>query len=486
MSTSTKFQVGLLFLSMALVRHPLWAQVNIEMVYVQGGTYTMGATAEQQEAAENNEKPAHDVTLADFYIGKYEVTQAQWIAIMGTNPSKNVGNNLPVGSVSWDDVQIFIKKLNAKTGMDYRLPTEAEWEYAARGGKYRSPYITSGSDRIEEVGWSEADDIYNSQPVGSRLPNALGIYDMSGNLWEWCQDWYGEHYYEKSPTHNPQGPTSNPDNYRVIRGGSVDFNPWYCRVSARGYCVQNKNVVDYGDDNLGFRLCYTKGGASASPSPNQNSCNGVTDYDGNTYKTIQMGPQCWMAENLKTTHYADGTKINFGKKESLTVPYYHYPDGKSSKATAYGLTYNWAAVMHNASSSKDIPSGVQGICPEGWHVPSIREWEVLESYVDSQEQYRCKGITTYIAKALCSNEGWEEVDNTCAIGNDQSQNNSTGFNIKPSFLGCAAYFWTATELHENNYAVDVSFIATNPDIFHNHNTSNNHKTHQYSVRCIKN
>ncbi|MBQ3247459.1 MAG: SUMF1/EgtB/PvdO family nonheme iron enzyme, partial [Alistipes sp.] len=174
---------------------------GFEMVFVKGGTFTMGATAEQGSDADSDEKPAHSVTVSNFYIGKYEVTQAQWEAVMGKNPSRFKGDNLPVERVSWNDIQKFIEKLNAKTGKRYRLPTEAEWEYAARGGNQSKGYKYSGSNDIGSVAWYTDNSSSPTHPVGQKQPNELGLYDMSGNVYEWCSDWHGS--YSSGSQTNP-------------------------------------------------------------------------------------------------------------------------------------------------------------------------------------------------------------------------------------------------------------------------------------------
>ena len=215
------------------------------MVYVSGGTFTMGATSEQGSDASNNEKPAHSVTLSGYYIGKYEVTQELWNAVMGSNLSYFKGDNLPV-CVSWNDVQEFLRKLNAMTGKNYRLPTEAEWEFAARGGNSSRGYKYSGSNNIDDVAWYNGNSGDRTHAVGTKSPNELGIYDMSGNVWEWCQDWYGRSY-SSSSQRNPKGPNSGPN--RVIRGGGWLYSARNCRVSCRDYYSPNC-WCNY----LGFRL----------------------------------------------------------------------------------------------------------------------------------------------------------------------------------------------------------------------------------------
>ena len=216
-----------------------------EMVYVEGGTFTMGATSEQGSDAYSDEKPAHSVTLSGYYIGKYEVTQKLWKAVMGSNPSRFKGDNLPVERVSWNDVQEFLRKLNAMTGKNYRLPTEAEWEFAARGGNSSRGYKYSGGNSIGNVAWFGSNSGSRTHAVGTKSPNELGIYDMSGNVYEWCQDWYGS--YSSSSQRNPQGPNSG--SFRVRRGGSWFDSARYCRVSHRFSYPPGGRYY-----SLGFRL----------------------------------------------------------------------------------------------------------------------------------------------------------------------------------------------------------------------------------------
>ncbi len=210
------------------------------MVAVEGGTFQMGSTN-----VNSSEQPIHSVTLDDYYIGETEVTQALWKAVMGNNPSYSYGDNLPVESVSWDDCQLFIRRLNSLTGKTFRLPTEAEWEFAARGGNNNKGYAYSGSNMVGEVAWycdNSGDKIH---AVKTKSPNELGIYDMSGNVYEWCQDWYGS--YSSSAQTNPTGPTSG--SYRVYRGGSWDYYASSCRVASR-----NNDSPSGRYSNLGFRL----------------------------------------------------------------------------------------------------------------------------------------------------------------------------------------------------------------------------------------
>ena len=220
--------------------------VSFKMVKVNGGTYTMGARDNDTEAF-NSEKPAHQVTVSSFYIGETEVTQALWVAVMGSNnnPSHFTGDlNRPVDQVSWNQCQEFITKLNQMTGKQFRLPTEAEWEYAARGGKMSKGYKYAGSNDINEVAWWGYEKggtcvTYGTCPVASFKPNELGLYDMTGNLFEWCQDWYGG--YSSEPQTNPTGPETGTD--RIVRGGSWDFDAKFCRLSCRRSYSSNGNYV---------------------------------------------------------------------------------------------------------------------------------------------------------------------------------------------------------------------------------------------------
>lgn len=187
---------------------------DIEMVYVDGGTYTMGLA---ERDAYPYEKPLHKVSLTEgFYIGKYEVTQRLWTAVMGDNPSVFEGDDLPVDNVDFEEVQEFIRCLNAITGKHYRLPTEAEWEYAARGGKKSKGYLYSGSNDINDVGWWKGNSGNMTHAVGKKKPNELGLYDMSGNVYEWCSDWYTA--YKPGNFTNSTGAESGEQ--RTARGGS--------------------------------------------------------------------------------------------------------------------------------------------------------------------------------------------------------------------------------------------------------------------------
>ena len=215
------------------------------MIVVEGGTFTMGATSGQQNP-DSDEKPTHTVTLSGYYIGETEVTQELWAAVMGSNPSLFTGNmQRPVEKVSWEDCQAFIRKLNELTGANFRLPAEAEWEFAARGGRSSCGYQYSGSNNLGDVAWYWDNASKTTHPVKTKSPNELGIYDMNGNVYEWCSDWYGS--YSSSSQTNPIGPSTG--FYRVIRGGGWSDFARYCRSANRSNYAPSLRR-----SNLGLRL----------------------------------------------------------------------------------------------------------------------------------------------------------------------------------------------------------------------------------------
>jgi len=224
----------------------LYSNVDeIEMVWAEGGSFMMGS-----KEGEEDEKPVHKVILNGFYIGKYEVTQEQWEQVMGYQPSKNKGcKKCPVENVDWYEVQQFIRKLSLLKNKKFRLPTEAEWEFAAKGGNENSNFKYTGSDSINEVAWYDSNSNFVTHPIGTKKANVLGLYDMTGNVWERCSDWYDKNYYKYSPKSNPEGGLSGDS--RVLRGGS--FNCEYnCRVTLRSIIGPN-----YRDGFIGFRLAYS-------------------------------------------------------------------------------------------------------------------------------------------------------------------------------------------------------------------------------------
>lgn len=232
--------------------------VSFKMVYVEGGTFMMGANEAESDECDSDELPAHRVTLSSFMIGETEVTEGLWKAVMGNSPLPYDGDDHPVKKVSWDDCQLFIDSLNKLTGHTFSLPTEAQWEFAARGGNRSSNFKFAGSDDLDQVGWYSAnawdkgkgDPDFGSHAVGMKLPNELGLYDMSGNVWEWCQDSYST--YTDSAQTDPSGPEGDMYSYRVNRGGSWD----YIATSSRTPNRRNR-TPDFRNFNLGLRLAMT-------------------------------------------------------------------------------------------------------------------------------------------------------------------------------------------------------------------------------------
>ena len=219
----------------------------LEMILAEGGSFFMGS---DEEDAYSDEKPVHRVTLSDFYISKYPATQALWKAVMGeeNNPSFFQGNKRPVESVSWEDTQVFIKKLNELTGKGYRLLTEAEWEYAARGGNRGRGYKYAGGNKLKEVGWYEENSHGETKAVGQKKPNELGLYDMSGNVREWVEDhWHAD--YQGAPTDGSAWVDREQGVVRVSRGGSWTSGARRCRVSYRSYNIPTLRSI-----LVGFRL----------------------------------------------------------------------------------------------------------------------------------------------------------------------------------------------------------------------------------------
>lgn len=211
------------------------------MVYVKGGTFTMGT----DDKAKKEQNPAHKVVLSDFFISKYEVTQELWLAVMGWNPSHFNSNPMcPVENVSWNECIVFISRLRQKTGKQFRLPTEAEWEFAARGGNNSNGYMYSGGNVLNDIAWYYGNSGSRTHPVGKKKPNELGLYDMSGNVYEWCQDWYG--HYGSGTITNPQNDESG--SVHVYRGGGWLDNE-ECNVSHR-----NSMLPSSWGSRIGFRL----------------------------------------------------------------------------------------------------------------------------------------------------------------------------------------------------------------------------------------
>ncbi|MDR2450345.1 MAG: formylglycine-generating enzyme family protein [Candidatus Accumulibacter sp.] len=257
--------LSLLPLALSGIAFSAWAadktytnSIHMEFVLIPAGSFLMGADKNFEETSDD-ETPQHQVTISKpFYLGKYEVTQAQWVAVMRINPSKFSGWSNPVEYISWNNAQIFIERLNLKERTDkYRLPTEAEWEYAARAGTTTRYSFGDDADNLGRHAWYDGNSGMKTHPVGQKEANPWGFYDMHGNVWEWVQDWYDEDYYAKSPVRDPSGPSEG--SFRVLRGGSWYFDAAGLRSANRFYLSP-----DYRVELNGFRLAF-------SPEPSVNS-----------------------------------------------------------------------------------------------------------------------------------------------------------------------------------------------------------------------
>ena len=327
----------------------------------------------------------------------------------------------------------------------WHLPSPGEWNILVNYVKSVPEYLcgTSIAKAIAAIGgWDDSTEECN-QGNNQSTNNATGFSARNG------------------------GTRLTSSSYREDVKQGVQFFPptfWnaYSYVPAKVRCLQNKQP------------CL---GAST-----------VSDTDGNVYNTVQIGDQCWMKENLRTTHYADGTSIPLGDSISYTTPHRYFPNNNSSNTAVYGLLYNWSAVMHGATSSNIIPSRVQGVCPKGWHVPSDAEWNLLTNYVKNQTVFVCGGNSSYIAKALADSTEWNTSTSSCAVGNDLSGNNATGFSGLPAgkyngiyqFFDDRAIFWGATQSSENKAV--LRFLARNNAFV---GTTDNPKYESYSVRCLR-
>ena len=345
--------------------------LNLQMVYVEGGTFTMGATPEQGSDAYNNEKPSHKVTLSSYYIGKYEVTQAQWRAIMGENPSYFTGDNNPVEKVSWYEAQEFCKKLSQLTGKKYRLPTEAEWEYAARGGKKSKGYKYSGSNTIGDVAWYDLNSGRKTHPIGQKQPNELGIYDMSGNVHEWCYDWYSSSYYSSSPQTNPKGAASGSD--RVNRGGSWYSNAGGCRLTIRFNYYPGSS-----GSNLGLRVvCEVENNEAINVSTN----NKVNTHNAHEYVDLGLSVK-WATCNVGADSPEEyGDYFAWGEttpKTTYNWSTYKYCNGSSSTMTKYCIKSSYGTV-DNKTTLELTDDAARVNWGGKWRMPTRAEQDELRN-----------------------------------------------------------------------------------------------------------
>ena len=350
--------------------------VSFDMVEVEGGTFTMGATAEQTGVF-GDEKPTHQVTLPSYYIGKTEVTQELWQAVMGSNPSNFTGKNLPVEKVSWDDCKTFIAKLNALTGKNFRLPTEAEWEFAARGGNKSRGYKYSGSNTLSDVAWYVDNSDNKTHPVAAKTPNELGIYDMSGNVLEWCNDWYSSSYYTSESQTNPTGPDSGSS--RVRRGGSWNYSENTCRVSYRG-----NNTPSFRYNYLGLRLCL-----SAEESFTVNGVSfAMVPVAGGTFTmgaTAEQGTN--IDSNEKPTHQVTLSSYMIGKTE-VTQALWRAVTGETP---SYFRGDNLPVEQVSWDDCQKFITKLNALTGKNFRLPTEAEWEYAARGGNMSQGYKYSG-----------------------------------------------------------------------------------------------
>ena len=350
--------------------------VSFDMVEVEGGTFTMGATAEQTGVF-GDEKPTHQVTLPSYYIGKTEVTQELWQAVMGSNPSNFTGKNLPVEKVSWDDCKTFIAKLNALTGKNFRLPTEAEWEFAARGGNKSRGYKYCGSNTLSDVAWYVDNSDNKTHPVAAKAPNELGIYDMSGNVLEWCNDWYSSSYYTSESQTNPTGPDSGSS--RVRRGGSWNYSENTCRVSYRG-----NNTPSFRYNYLGLRLCL-----SAEESFTVNGVSfAMVPVAGGTFTmgaTSEQGTN--IDSNEKPTHQVTLSSYMIGKTE-VTQALWRAVTGETP---SYFRGDNLPVEQVSWDDCQKFITKLNALTGKNFRLPTEAEWEYAARGGNMSQGYKYSG-----------------------------------------------------------------------------------------------
>jgi len=343
--------------------------VSFKMVYVKGGTFQMGTSGGEFP----RESPAHSVTVSDFYIGETEVTQELWEAVMEYNPSSFSGSRLPVENIDYNDCQEFIEKLNELTGEAFRLPFEAEWEFASRGGTKSEGYNYSGSNAIGDVAWYNANSGSQSHEVGTKKANELGIFDMSGNVWEWCEDFFDDNYYSVSPEQDPTGPDNG--NTWLNRGGSWKSGAKYCRSAYRGQGKTGER-----ESYLGMRLAIgtkTKATKSKSaPTPSIEYMTGIITDPVDDYVNVRKGPG---------TNYEVVTTLDVGDEV-------YYTSGSGNWMKVYDLGENYLGYVYYdriiSGGNKDISNSLsQNAIEEDSNEQNSNTSEDWNAVLDAYEKY---------------------------------------------------------------------------------------------------
>ncbi len=450
--------------------------VRFKMISVEGGTFQMGSN-------NGNEKPIHSVTLSDYYIGETEVTQELWEAVMGSNPSIFKGPNKPVESVTWNDCQEFIRKLNQITGITFCLPTEAQWEYAARGGNKSRGYKYSGSNNISDVAWYAINSLTFTHPVGTKSPNELGIYDMTGNVWEWCSDWYWYYWDENGRTPsktNPTGPTSG--SYRVLRGGGWNESAQFCRVSSRDYYRPDSNFFV-----SGFRLVCSSEKKDSKikeqtiltdknvPSKGQNTKNGsnkslnykdaknITEkVNGVSFKMIKVEGGTFKMGSNDSGAYS-------GEKPVHRVTLRDYYIGETEVTQELWDAVMGTTIVQQLDKAKNYPmyyiswedcqefiEKLNQITGKNFRLPTEAEWEYAARGGNKSKGYKYSGSNT-IGKVA-----WYEV-NAYNVGSSNSNYGRHPVSIKlPNELGIYDMTGNVWEWCGDWYGDYISSSQTNP------------------------
>ena len=397
---------------------------------VEGGTFSMGATKDQGENFQTKEQPAHTVTLSDYYIGTTEITQGLWKAVMGESllqiaqreeeETYGVGDDYPMYFISWDDIQLFLQKLNILTGCKFRLPTEAEWEFAARGGNKSKHTKFAGSDDIRNVAWFDDDPRMQTHPVATKQPNELGLYDMSGSLWEWCSDWYYEFYYQSSPVTNPQGAVAG--KYRSLRGGC-----WGRAIDNKRISFRDWSLPDYRYNYAGCRLAISpedivqqKDFQAMKIETKKYIVKNVTFYMSKVYGDMfYMGATYEQGDSVNNSerpvHQVAVSDYYIGTTE-VTQALWKAVMGESVTDIAkrngwktYGVGANYPMYDVSWRDVQEFISKLNALTGENFRLPTEAEWEFAARGGRLSKHYKYAGSNDFSEVAYCSQNGVNPV-----------------------------------------------------------------------------